>query len=175
MKARQYLVGGVLAMMAAGLCVQTPASAASPASTASTYKLSRQTAGGQVSLTGTKKYNDGSTSYTFVAKNLGGHGNRSLLYQVNANNPSASAAASTSREYKATFSKPLFGGQVREQDLGGGIWEAVEVSNNACRISLGFSYRTTAALITDISSNRADCTWEPNYTLKVSKALLARL
>ncbi len=175
MKARAYLVGGVLAMMGAGLCVQTPAAAASPASTAATYKLSRQTVGAKVSLTRTHKYNDGSTSYTFEAKSLGGHGDRSLLYLVNADNPSASAAKSTNTAYKTSFSKPLIGGQAREHDLGSGIWEVVEVSSNACRTSIGFAYQTTAALVTDLSSNGADCSWESSYSVKISRALLARL
>jgi hypothetical protein len=148
--------------------------AASVPTTRQRYTLPFAVVGGPVTVYGTQRYADGSTSVRFESLRPAGHSDAMLLYTVNAGNSSYAAAEQSSMLYKQAFAAPMVDGTV-QTFAEGQAWGDVEEGDGRMRATMGGAYHRVAFIVTVITEGTDNINWVPGYLEKVSKAILARI
>jgi hypothetical protein len=156
---------------ALGLLLVAPALTQAAAPLALTFTVPPAVAGGPVHLSSTKHYADGSVTYTYRGT-ISAHPTARLVYLVNANNPSAGAARTTSAQAFAVMRKGLLGGAVRAYHSGA-LWATVERTEAGGLESMGGAANRTA-LVVVVAQRGTRCGWIPMYLGHITTTLIQR-
>lgn len=146
-----------LSLLSTALLATAPAHAQPRVSITSQarYTLPAALMGCPAHLYDKEAYGDGSISYIYGCMSPNGYGDASLLYTLNAHNPSYTAALAASQGYKRTFADPMVDGTVRSS-VSGMVWSVQERGGYKDRLTMGTARHRVAIIVTVVSDPRDD-------------------